>query len=123
MLIEAARCIGMAVVKNNPVLEGFSGMLGRTMVFRQMNGKTIVQSAPVRTAPYNEAQRRQQGRFREAMAYARRLLANPEVKAAYTARAKTKGWHLNAFNLAVSEYLSTKEVGPALPGLLSSGFI
>jgi hypothetical protein len=46
----------MAIVKNNPILKGLSGMIGKAIVFRQYNGKTIVQSAPVRVAPYNEAQ-------------------------------------------------------------------
>jgi hypothetical protein len=94
----------MAFVKNNPILAGASGKLGN-LVYRQMNGKTIVQCAPVRTAPYNEAQKKQQGRFKEAMAYARTLLADPKVKAEYTARAKARHAGLNAFNLAVSEYL------------------
>jgi hypothetical protein len=94
----------MAIVTNNIAVEGLSGKMGN-LVFRQLNGKTIVQAAPVRKAPYNKAQLKQQNRFKEAMAYARVLLADPIVKAKYKAKARAKGGNLNAFNVAVSEYM------------------
>lgn len=94
----------MAIV-TEPYLEGLSGMLGKSLVFRTLNGRTIVQAAPVRKVPFNKAQRASQQRFRQAMAYARELVNNPDVKAKYAARAKEKGNNCNAFNIAVSEYL------------------
>lgn len=87
-----------------PVLEGLSGMLGKAVVFRMLNGRTIAQAAPVRKVPFNNAQRLQQNRFREAMSYARNLFTNPAVKAVYMARAKEKGNNSNAFNIAIAEY-------------------
>jgi hypothetical protein len=98
----------MAIVKNNPVLEGCSGKLGRTLVYRQMNGKTIVQSAPVRKAPYTAAQKKQQGRFGEAMAYAKGLLQDKATWEYYTALAKAKGKGWNAYNLVISEYMENR---------------
>lgn len=95
----------MAIV-TDPALEGLSGMIGRTLVFRMLNERTIVQSAPVRKAPFNEKQQLYQRRFREAMAYARSLFTDPAVKAEYDKRARLKGNNCNAFNVAVAEYFS-----------------
>lgn len=95
----------MAIV-TEPALEGLSGMVGKALVFRMLNGKTIVQSAPVRKAPFNEKQQLYQRRFSEAMAYARNLFTNPQVKAEYDKRARLKGGNCNAYNVAVAEYFS-----------------
>lgn len=94
----------MAIVKHNPILEGLSGIVGRSLVFRQFNGKTVAQSAPVRIAPYTAAQRKQQSHFKEAMAYARIRMKNPVLKARYVAQAKLKGGSTNPFNMAIAEY-------------------
>lgn len=94
----------MAIVKDNPALRGLRGMIGKSLVFRQVRGKTVVQTAPVRIAPYNEAQKKQQGRFKEAIAYARSQMKHPKLKARYTAQAKAKGGTTNSFNMAIVEY-------------------
>jgi hypothetical protein len=100
----------MAIVTDNIVLEGLSGMVGRAVVFRELNGKTIVQAAPVRKAPYNGAQKKQQGRFKVAMAYARRRMQNPALKARYMAQAKLKGGSTNPFNMAIAEYFRLEKM-------------
>lgn len=100
----------MAIVKDNPVLENLSGMVGKSLVFRQLGGKTVVQCAPVRVAPYNEAQKLQQGRFKKAMAYARSQMKCPRLKARYTAQAKAKGGTTNPFNMAVAAYFRMQKL-------------
>ena len=69
----------MAIVVKNILLRGLSGSIGKTLVFRQCNGNTIVAQHPAKRkkAP-TEGQRRQQERFRDAVAYARWVLEDAD---------------------------------------------
>jgi SAM-dependent methyltransferase len=97
----------MAVIRNNVLMEGVSGMIGKALVFRKFADKTVVQAAPVRKAPYTTKQQLQQNRFREAMAYARRVLADAAVKERYTQLARQHS-NMTAFNLVIREFLNRK---------------
>lgn len=64
----------MAKVKRNPMLQGISGAINKTLVFRQMrDGTTILSAAPdFSRRVFSEGQLTHQSRFRQAAAYARR---------------------------------------------------
>ncbi len=76
----------MAQVRNNLVVQGLSGMLGKQLVLRtRKNGKTFVSAAPRRRADYvpSEAQKKQQARFRAAVAYAKEAKNRQEYRAGF----------------------------------------
>lgn len=91
--------------KNNSIMRGISGALGKELIFRQRAGQTIVSlpPAPRADAP-TEKQMAVRDRFRKAVRYARAVIADPTLKAIYQARAKPGS---SAFNTAITEYLQT----------------
>jgi hypothetical protein len=92
----------MAFSENNPIIDGFSGKLGKWLVFRQSAGDTIVATRPRPTEIENSDKQvviRQ--RFLDASRYARSVTANPVTKAAYKALA---GPRQSAYNLAIADY-------------------
>lgn len=99
----------MAIVENNLLLQNFQGQLGKFMVFRVVNGKTIAGKYPdmsrVKRSP---SQKAYNNLFREAMQNAQSMLADPNTKAAVLKRIqknpKLKNW--TATNLLVSEFLN-----------------
>jgi hypothetical protein len=91
----------MAKVKDNILLQGFSGTIGKSLTFRQIGGQTFVsnyQKAP--TGEPTEKAVAARTRFAEATAYARRVVKDPELKAMY--QAKVQGGQ-RAFNIAVMD--------------------
>jgi hypothetical protein len=93
----------MAQVGKNVLTRGLSGKLGNLVVFRRNREKTIMSVAPgKRTHPLTEAQQRHLQQFREAVVYAKSVLADQEKKAEYKAAAKNGE---SAFNVAVADYL------------------
>jgi hypothetical protein len=100
----------MAEVKSNLVTKGMSGMIGKTLVFRQTDGKTYVSAAPKTgnrvPTPGQTAQRQ---RFQEAVFYARNAIQEPETKAAYQAVAN-KRHARNAFAVAVADFFNAPDI-------------
>lgn len=95
----------MARVTNNRFTEGLSGAVG-DMLFRQVNGKTIVSLKPAkprRPKPQSALQRANRDNFREATFYAKAIQDDPELKAHYLKKAKRMGL-TNAYTAAISEY-------------------
>lgn len=80
----------MAQSKNNPLTLGLSGKLGNMLIFSQRYGKTIVSVPPTYKPEKSENQKAQRQKFRAAMAYAKAVLQNPEIKAIYTAAVKRR---------------------------------
>ena len=108
----------MVKVKNNALLKGFSGKLGGQLVF-QKNG--VVRSLPDPSKlKWTDAQRKHRSLFEEAKQFARFIVANPELKAIYQAKAK-KG--IGAYQVAISAYMKHPEVrkDPALFSRIHSG--
>jgi hypothetical protein len=98
----------MAHSKTNLITLGFSGKLGNQVIFRNVNGQSIMQNFPSRR--HKKAVGKQVEtcqRFREASRYAKTVLKNPEMLAAYRAKAK-KGQ--TAYNVAVADYLTSPVV-------------
>jgi hypothetical protein len=98
----------MAKVKDNVLVKGFSGTIGRSLTFRQIGGETFVskyQRAP--TTVTSEKAVAARTKFGRATAYARIAVKNPELKAMY--QAVVKGGQ-RAFNIAMIDALQAPVV-------------
>jgi len=97
----------MAKVRNNLVIHGLSGMLGKQLVIRrQKDGSFVVGAAPKRSdsATLSDAQKAQRQRFRDAVVYARGARGAPEYQEA--AKARKTSAHL----VAVADFLHPPEI-------------
>jgi hypothetical protein len=94
----------MAIIKDNILTEGLSGMIGNVIVFRQLRGKTIIANRPSRPRFQSELQRENRLRFREASAFAKQAMQDPETKERY--RIKARKLKLpNAYTAALTDYM------------------
>lgn len=99
----------MTEVNLNPTVDGYRGSIGR-LVFKRYKGRTIVARKPVRTAGPSEAELAQQERFREAVAYAKSVLADDAARAFYEPIALQRD--LSVYSLAVGDYLKVPTIKP-----------
>ena len=96
----------MAIVANNDLTRGLRGRVGNWLVFRVVRGKTIASRAPRKPDPRKQsaAQRLTRSTFREASAWAVRILLDPAKKQYYADIAKAQALP-NAYTAAVREYM------------------
>lgn len=73
----------MAIIRDNILTEGMTGMLGDMLVFKNLRGKTIVCKRPSRPRRQSARQQENRNKFREASAWAKAVLLNPQTKAYY----------------------------------------
>ncbi|MFE2861213.1 MULTISPECIES: hypothetical protein [Sphingobacterium] len=95
----------MAKSKGNVVMEGASGTVGKMLVFRQRGDQTIIARRPTfhnKKAP-TVKQLDVQNRFMDASLYARTAIQDPDLKAAYQAKANI---NQTAFNVAFKDYFT-----------------
>jgi hypothetical protein len=99
----------MTKIKLNPIIEQARGQLGE-MVFRrtQSGGTSLIRKPDMSKVAWSEAQAAQRERFRQAVAYARAALADPQARAVYEREATRKG--KRAFDLAVSDWFHEREL-------------
>lgn len=92
----------MAKVRNNVLLEGLSGSIGN-LVFRQMpDGSTRVSAKPdFSQRVFSQAQKEQQNRFKQAVAYAREASKTQPIYAELA-----EGTTKNAYNIALSDWFN-----------------
>ncbi|OFY66674.1 MAG: hypothetical protein A2Y71_09030 [Bacteroidetes bacterium RBG_13_42_15] len=99
----------MAQVKQNIILKGLSGRVGKNIVFKNYGNKTIVTAYPdMSKVKFSAKQKEENKRFREAMSYARAQMADPDSKAAYKAR--IKGLQ-KPHNIAIADFYNPPEIG------------
>jgi len=96
----------MAKLINNPVMQGVSGKIGKTLIFRQMkNGTTVIAMRPKpRTKPITPAEAATHQRFKEAALIAKKRSQDPILRAQYLTKAKPGQ---SAYLVALTEYLNT----------------
>jgi hypothetical protein len=89
-------------VINNALLEGVSGRIS-DVVFRQRFGKTIISKMPDYSNPPPSSARQISIRlqFKDAVAYAKTVMADPVLKMLYGKKAKNGR---SAFNLAIADF-------------------
>lgn len=94
----------MALVTTNPIVNGLSGMLGKTIVFKSLRGKTIVASRPRPAKTQSEQQQQNRNKFRQAATWAKTILRDPQQKSYYQQQAK-KLKLPNAYTAAITDYM------------------
>lgn len=112
-LLVISKLMVMAVLTGEALTNGFSGKLGKQVVFRQRNGKTIICNYPQKSKkPLSDLQKNQHKRFADAVAYAKEAISDDIQRAALVNRA---GKGMSACNLAVKDYLSGNPCGEVEP--------
>lgn len=97
---------------NNVVMHGHQGMVGDMIVFKQVNGKTIVSTRPRKSnKPPTEGQLLRQERFLEATIYAKNAVKDLLLKPIYDALA---GGGKTAYNVAVADFLKAPVLSKAI---------
>jgi hypothetical protein len=99
----------MAQSKNNPLTKGASGMIGNTIVFRSWNGKTYMYNRPSKPTKASPLQKENRTKFSRAVAFSRKMMADPVKKAEYQEIAKQQNLP-NAYTAAVTEYMRKPEI-------------
>jgi hypothetical protein len=73
----------MSKIKNNPIMKGASGMLGKVVVYREVRGNVIMSNRPKRRKVLTPQQMETKSRFLRAVKYAKKQMADPIAKAGY----------------------------------------
>jgi len=100
----------MAKSFDNEVMAGASGRVGKMLVFRQRGDQTVIARKPRKRRdgkPFSQDQLQMQNRFLDASLYARKAIENPELKAAYQAKANV---NQTAYNVAFKDYFTAPTV-------------
>lgn len=98
----------MTKLKNNVVTQRFSGKVGGIQAFSQRIDKTIRRnSLSTSTLVRTEKQLKVRKKFKRGVVYAKSVLSNPSMKAAYEA-VLTEGQ--TAYNLALADYFAPPEI-------------
>ena len=99
----------MSEVDLNPTVDGYRGSIGR-LVFRKYKGRTIVGKKPVRTKEQGMDELARQERFKEAVAYAKSVLADPLAREFYAPIALQRD--ISVYNVALGDFLKLPEIKP-----------
>jgi hypothetical protein len=99
----------MAIVKNNPIIKGLSGMVGKSIVFKQLRGKTIICNRPPKPQTQSAPQKETRDRFRKASEWAKSILLDADQKAYYQKKAH-KLKLPNAYTAAIADYMRSAKV-------------
>lgn len=99
----------MAKSRDNVVMQGASGKIGRNLVFRQKGDQTIIAKTPRKVTGRiaTEKQKAVQIRFYDASQYAKRAMLDPLLKEAYAAKANI---NQSAYNVAFKDHFNDPEV-------------
>ncbi|MBW8331889.1 MAG: hypothetical protein K0M40_07705 [Prolixibacteraceae bacterium] len=88
---------------------GLRGTVGGTLVFRRLNGETVVSAAPEMSSKEpSDKQKEQRERFRHASLYAQRVAVDPDLFVEYRAAAVKKGFS-NVRSLIIADYFRIPE--------------
>ena len=93
----------MAYLNNNPIMAGARGMLGKVVVYRQFRGKTLLCNRPEKRKDITPHQQKMKTRFLEAVAFAKKQVADPVTKALYQPGPDSK--FTSAYAAALADYL------------------
>lgn len=100
----------MAIIYDNLVTTGLKGKFGDQVVFRTYKGHTVVSKKPIFNGERSDAQIKQISRFSQAASYAKSVLATDEIRQIYAEKAQNSTRQVNAYNLAIADYLHAPEI-------------
>lgn len=93
----------MAKIAVTPLLEDIRGKLGNLSIRRSRTGRFYLANLPdMSTVKWSDAQKAHRQRFKEAVAYAKAAMADPQVRARYEERAAEA--NRTPFSMAISDY-------------------
>jgi hypothetical protein len=99
----------MAKSKGNVLTYGLSGKIGDLLVFRQINGVTVVSKMPEQSKTLSEKQIAHRKRFQQAVLYAQKVVNAPETGELYKSAAKkVKG--KKPENIAVADFFNAPDI-------------
>jgi hypothetical protein len=85
------------------------GKFGDFVLRRSRNGKTTLSKVPdMSQVKWSKAQQEHRQRFKEAVAYAKAAMADPQVRAAYESLAAKQ--HRRPYDLAISDYFKGRNL-------------
>lgn len=93
----------MPKVSKNLLTEGWSGTFGKQIVFRNVKGRIITSSRPVKTAEATEAQLTIRDRFFRATRFAKNAVKDSILKLLYTAKSDSIR---SPYNVAIADYFN-----------------
>ncbi len=98
----------MAILDKGHSLNGARGRVGKTFILKKYGKKTVLANFPDESKndrKPTKAQKGQRTSFKRAVAYAKSVLKDPKLTAAY--KRKLKG-HRNVYQAALADYLKSK---------------
>jgi hypothetical protein len=98
----------MARFKNNVVIHGLSGKIDM-LIFRQLNGKTVVSKVSEKKIKRSKLQKQHNKRFKRASIYAKLATADPDTKYLYVEEAK-KRKGMTAYGVAVADFFNAPDI-------------
>ena len=99
----------MAKITLHPMIQSAQGKMGNAVFRRSHTGEmTLIKLADMSRVKWSEAQQAHRQRFKEAVAYAKSALADPQVRAEYERRAAEQ--HKRPHDLAVSDYFKGRNL-------------
>ncbi len=110
----------MARIKKNSLLHGLSGKIG-DFIIKQYRYGTVISTRPDMTnVRRTSEQKKTNGRFKEAVTYAKHVASDAELRKQYEKKATKKG--RSVYHLALADYMKDKkktlqEIGVAVPAL------
>jgi hypothetical protein len=107
----------MANIKENLLTEGFSGKVGKQMVFHQVRNRTIVTGRAKKSTVLTERMKAQRERFKKASEYAKAQLQEPVAKAEYELLAKQLNLP-SAYVAALADFLKS----PVIENITAEGY-
>jgi hypothetical protein len=98
----------MAKSKNNVITHGLSGKIDM-LIFRQLNGETVVSTVPKKRKKQSKLQKQHNKRFQQASIYAKLATADPDTKDLYADEAK-KRKGMTAYSVAVADFFNAPDI-------------
>ena len=100
----------MAESKDNIIMKNMSGAIGKLIVFRRVNGKTIACKYPNRSQVfYTKEQIQYRELFSKASAFASSIIKDPVKRASYLRHGETSVYHS-----ALKDYMSANRLNKSV---------
>jgi len=98
----------MANSSNNIITRGLRGKIGGMLVFKQLEGKTVVGNVPIHSHSLpSDNQKKVKLKFQHAVIYALKVINDPDLKAEYYKGRKPRQ---SAYNIAIADFFNAPKI-------------